>query len=339
MRTLALLAFALFVSNNAIAQCSFTPTVTPASPILCPNETATLSTEPADSYQWYRDGNLISGATQQTFDVSSSDAGYSYSVESTISGCSEMSASVLVDSWMFLLPFAMTDGTFTIGSNGEAFVCSHDTAYLIAMSPYTVNLQWYLNGSPISGATGQSHMILQSGLYHFSGAPATCPNYIQQLGVQVEFVIVTPPVPVVSANGNLLSVTPSGYDYQWYLNGNPISGANSDSYPALSGGIYTVILSDTYSCSDTSAAYNHTMTSIGDFEPEKIQIILMGDGNYSVKGVLPNTQIDVFDLVGKKHFSGQSSVFNLAGATEGIYLVRLINAENNDVKTLKIFHQ
>jgi len=74
--------------------CAHTNTIFP-NLLLCPNETGTFWTQPADSYQWYDDfGNPISGATQQSLQVV---AGLSYSVFTTRNGCSEMSPQVLVD--------------------------------------------------------------------------------------------------------------------------------------------------------------------------------------------------------------------------------------------------
>ena len=53
-----------------LAQCTFTPTISPNSVILCPNSSEVLTTEVCDSYQWYKDGSPIPGATQQTHSVS-----------------------------------------------------------------------------------------------------------------------------------------------------------------------------------------------------------------------------------------------------------------------------
>src|SRR5215510_8040249 len=98
------LMFLLFVSANA--QCPFDPTVTPNNLILCPNESDTLWTQVYDSYQWYKDGNLIPGATNQYYVVNAfTDGGSYFAVSATASSCTEMSPQVLVDGWAFLPPF------------------------------------------------------------------------------------------------------------------------------------------------------------------------------------------------------------------------------------------
>ncbi|MBK6754138.1 MAG: hypothetical protein IPG69_11235 [Flavobacteriales bacterium] len=144
-----------------LAQCTFTPTISPNSVILCPNSSEVLTTEVCDSYQWYKDGSPIPGATQQTHSVSYfEDGGSSFSVEATLDGCTEMSASVLVDGWVFLLPFAITDGDppYAITENG-AFYCTGDTAFLILDMPYDPAIQWTNNGAPMIGATDDTLVV------------------------------------------------------------------------------------------------------------------------------------------------------------------------------------
>jgi hypothetical protein len=45
-----------------------------------------------------------------------------------------------------------------------------------------------------------------------------------------------------------LSVSSAYEAYQWYLDGSPLSGATSSSYTALSGGSYSVFITDSYGC-------------------------------------------------------------------------------------------
>jgi len=59
----------LVTGGSSVAQCPFDPTVTPADLILCPNSQGELATQSYDSYQWYKEGNPIPGATGQTLVV------------------------------------------------------------------------------------------------------------------------------------------------------------------------------------------------------------------------------------------------------------------------------
>ncbi|MBK6628144.1 MAG: T9SS type A sorting domain-containing protein [Flavobacteriales bacterium] len=208
------------------AQCPFDPTIQPDPVILCPGAGEVLSTQVYDSYQWYKDGQPITGAIQQTHAVNAfNDGGSSFTVECTLNGCTEMSPPVLVDGWVFLLPFVMHGGDteYGIGSNGQLLFCEGDTLLLTLMPPYDTNIQWTDGGVPIPGANGPTLVVTENGSYSVSGAPGICPNFMQQLGVTIaaEF---TPPVqPTLTLNGAELCASPPGNSYQWYINGQPIA--------------------------------------------------------------------------------------------------------------------
>lgn len=87
------------VFQRTVNFCSHTNTVFPDTLILCPDSTDTIWTQPADSYQWcdYY-GNPIAGATNRSLVVLSG----TYSVLTTVNGCTEMSPQVLVDSYVML---------------------------------------------------------------------------------------------------------------------------------------------------------------------------------------------------------------------------------------------
>lgn len=235
-------AIALLIAGSATAQCTFTPTISPDNLILCPGEGAVLTTEIYESYQWYKDGNLIPGATMQTYAVDAfTDGGSSFQVEATLDGCTELSASVLVDGWVFLLPTVMSAGDppYAITQDG-ALHCDGDTVLLILMLPYDTGIQWTNNGSPINGATNDTLVVTESGNYSVSGAPSICPNFVQQLGVTITVTFTAPPVPEIVLVDDLLCVTPTPDpgSFQWYLNGAPII-ADACFSPAVTGA-YTV---------------------------------------------------------------------------------------------------
>jgi predicted lactoylglutathione lyase len=55
--------------------------------------------------------------------------------------------------------------------------------------------------------------------------------------------------------------TGAGFMYQWYNNASPIGGATSSSYTANASGSYTVVVTNTSSCSATSSAANVLVNS------------------------------------------------------------------------------
>lgn len=62
--------------------------------------------------------------------------------------------------------------------------------------------------------------------------------------------------PVITQTGATLSTPDLGYSYQWYLDGVAISGATDTSIVVSDAGIYTVVATDSTSCTSTSSGYN-----------------------------------------------------------------------------------
>ena len=86
------------IFERTVNFCSHTNTILPNYLILCPNIAGTISTQSADSYQWLDDfGVAIVGATNQSLTVF---AGMSYSVLTSINGCTERSAQKLIDTYV-----------------------------------------------------------------------------------------------------------------------------------------------------------------------------------------------------------------------------------------------
>jgi hypothetical protein len=240
--TSALAFILLLEATSSRAQCPFTPTITPDDLILCPNTGDVLTTQVYDSYQWYKAGAPLVGQTGQTLPVNAfNDAGYTFSVEATLDGCTEMSPEVLVDAWAFLGATIMTTGAEPLyfSQNGPVY-CGLDTVLLVMMPPYVVNVQWTNNGQPIPGATDDTLMVTTAGNYSASGAPAICPNFFQNPGVEVGILFLEPTQPQIAPSAEQLCVTPTGVAYQWYLNGQPLAGTDSPCIEAAQAGLYTV---------------------------------------------------------------------------------------------------
>ena len=191
MRRILLLSVLLICFHwSSYSQCPHDPSITPINPILCPNESDTLWTQSYDSYQWYKDGNLIPSETNQYLVVDATNYGLSnITVEATDAGCSELSPSVLIDGWTFLLPIAMISGDYNF-ANGVYMVCLNDTITFELGLPYDTNIQWTADGNPIVGQTNSLIEITSSDAtgivnYNVCGSPSICPNYLQCLGVSL----------------------------------------------------------------------------------------------------------------------------------------------------------
>jgi hypothetical protein len=334
--TLALFGLSL---GTVHAQCTITPTITPASPILCPNTTDTLrTTQPYQTYQWYKNNVAISGATNSWLAVDYfNDAGYNFSVSVTQDTCSGTSAQNLVDGWVFLLP--------TVMSSGNINFCPGDTEYLVLMPPYEVNIQWTNNNVPIPGANDDTLIVTQSGNYSVSGAPQICPQFVLQLGVVINIVFSGPQTPVITySNGVLSTVNFSGYTYQWSDASGPIAGANSFSYTPAQSGVYTVTVTDGNGCSATSQPYNWVV-GVGETIAQQIWLKQSINHVFTAGIVAEGYQREllVTDITGRTLFvlpvpSGSTQLtIDLSNEGEGIYMFILqgINGSAGALRVLR----
>lgn len=240
----------LLATIQAVAQCPFDPTVTPSDLILCPNSQGELSTQVYDSYQWYKAGEAIVGATGPTLTVNAfNDAAYMFKVEATLNGCTEMSPEVLVDGWAFAGATIMTTGAEPLyfSQNGPVY-CGLDTVLLIMMPPFNTNVQWLNNGQPIPGATDDTLVVTTQGNFTANGAPAVCPGFVQNPGVEVGILFTAPTQPMLMMGDASICVMPEGVAYQWYLNGAPIAG-DTPCIMADVAGTYTVNVTYDPDCS------------------------------------------------------------------------------------------
>lgn len=65
-------------------------------------------------------------------------------------------------------------------------------------------------------------------------------------------------------NGNILTAAATGSSYQWYLNGNPISGATNNTYTITQNGIYSYTYTVNNCTSPVSPGLNAILTAIVD---------------------------------------------------------------------------
>lgn len=252
-RTLPLIC--AFPALPALSQCTFTPTITPNAPILCPNDSALLTTEAYDAYQWYKDGDPIPGATGQTRMVHQfADAGSTFTVSATLDGCTEMSASVLVDGWVFLLPYVIHGGDEPINSGPDLQFCQGDTLTLTLAPGFTQNIVWTNDGIPVPGETSPVLIVTTNGNYSVSAAPDVCPNAVMGIGVDIPATFLPNMQPeIVGMGDGQLCAVPSGITTQWYSAGVPID--TTTCITATSSGPYTVFVDYGQACQTLSEPY------------------------------------------------------------------------------------
>jgi len=159
------------ISDTIIQFCSHTPTVSITSSQLCNYDT--LWTEPADSYQWFAQGQAIP-ETKRYLANYQAYSSMSFSVMSEVNGCSELSAT-------FTANPPWSGYFFDAAWGGDP--CQGDTALFIAKHinsslPDSSLVLWYKDGQLLSAATNQDTLlIISQGMYICKtvDTTATCP--------------------------------------------------------------------------------------------------------------------------------------------------------------------
>ena len=141
-----------------------TPTITPGSATtFCDGGTVSLTSSSASGNQWYRNGSLIAGATNQQYVATISG---NYTTIVTTGGCSSTPS---VATTVTVNP---TPPKPTITPNGPTTFFEGGSVTLTSSS--ATGNQWYQNGNPISGATNQQYIANASGNYTVTATASGC---------------------------------------------------------------------------------------------------------------------------------------------------------------------
>ncbi|HYV90258.1 MAG TPA: immunoglobulin domain-containing protein, partial [Chitinophagales bacterium] len=209
-----------------------------------------------NSYQWKKDGNDISGASNYTYTPSSSG---SYTCVVSLSCGTGTSNPIAV-----VLNSPIPSNT-SITANGATTFCSGGSVTLSVPNTSGWTYQWKKNNTAQSGATSYSYSATQSGTY-------TCTITNVCGSMTTAGVVVTAetlPAAAITAGGATtfctgssvtLTANSGSYTYLWKNGGSAISGATSQNYVANAAGSYTCNIGNTCGAS-TSNAINVTVNA------------------------------------------------------------------------------
>ena len=152
-----------------------------------------------------------------------------------------------------------------------------------------------------------------------------------------------PPEPILQEVNDSL-FTDTGYGYQWYFDGTVVPGENSYFITSLQNGAYTVVISDSNGCENTSVAYNYVNAGLEDAEYINSNSIVLypnpNNGFFGIKINNSNTKISNYDvivynvigeIIYKQHFNGSeypgnTLLVNIAQPPEGMYFLSVSTA-------------
>ena len=292
------------------------------------------------TYVWQLNGSAISGATGSSY-TASTTGNYTVIVTNTATTCVTTSA-----------PVTVTVGappTSNITPAGAVGVCDGNSLTLTTNTAPGLTYQWYLNGTAIAGANGQTYTRIYNTGTGGGGGSYTA-NVSSGVGCSsttaTPTVVTVNPLPVLTATaggattfcqGNTVTLTATpgtGLTYQWYNGTTAITGATATTYAAGASGSYTVRGTNSNGCIGTSNAVNVTVNPLPTVTATAATATTFCQNGSVVLNAAPTTGLT---------YQWTSNTTNISGATassysataSGNYAVRVTNS-NGCVNTSNV---
>ncbi len=274
-------------------------------------------------YQWLQDGNPVTGATASGYTTGTAGT---YAVRITNSnGCSQVSAGTPLT--INALPSVNFPGGTVVGiCNGTA---AQIQAQVSAGSGTVATLQWYRNGTAVAGAVNASITVSLGGSYTLQVTSSNgCTAVSSPVTVSISTLpvaVLTPPAVTKICRGVYTTLSASGgTSYEWYLNGQLITGATSATYDASEAGTYSVRAFNAAGCS--AYAPNTVVLAVIEVPQPDFAVLVKCAGSASSFTNL--TVTDPGDQVNYSWSMGDGSVYSSASVNHnftkgGTYMVRL----------------
>ena len=181
----------------------------------CPDQGATtLSTLNGTSYQWYKNGQAIAGATEQMYQTEESG---NYSVQVDLGNC-QASGSIALVSELF-------DASINV-SEMETMEEGESITVVVTENALNPDFEWYLNSTLIPSATGNTYEATQFGNYTvIINENSGCTG-----SREFNFTIAEPydPFPNVEKIPNMISPNGDAINDTWVIPQKYVSGTNTE---------------------------------------------------------------------------------------------------------------
>jgi len=330
------------VINPQPASVSISPTGVCAGQVVLLTATPTNGGS-APTYQWFINGNPISGATNDTFTTPSSIvAGDTIRVQMTSNGAcvSPLTATAQI---------VVTNGSVAGIANNNQTICPGQNTF-ITLTGYSGNIQWQSSSdnitfSNIPGATNDTLNITGITQTTYYRAEVTTGSCTPNISNTVQITVSPKPTANFTANPNPASMptalvaftnTSSGaVSYQWSFGDGNTSNQTSPEHTYTAEGTYTVTLIATslLGCTDT---VRKTITVLPEGSSMFVPNIFTpnNDGFNDVFAPVfqnyTNIKIQIFNRWGNKIYEGSDKWIPASDMPDGVYtyIITGVNREN-----------
>ncbi len=213
------------------------------------------------TYSWISNDPNVNGTTSSSAFVYSPNTGvgvftYQVVVTDTTTGCGDTSLPYIVTVHTPPVPPVITPATSPV-------VCQGDTVMLVATHPDpSVTLEW------TTGEVNDTIYVTENGCY---GVQATDTFGCSSSST---FCVTVNPLPELCtfyegcfdtcAPYTIVGPYGVGYTYQWLLNGSILPGETNQTHTTSISGSYSVIVTNSYGCTDTTGDLNLTLYECPD---------------------------------------------------------------------------
>lgn len=226
---------------------------------------------------------------------------------------------------------------------GPAHICLNDTATFIADTvPNTLQYFWQLpTGFTLISGQGTDTISIVANMQIQDSIRLKAINSCDTsagFSIPVSSMDI---IPAITQSGDSLISSPEN-NYQWFLNGNAISGANNQWYVPTQNGSYAV-QTDTGNCSYMSAAYNFTDYGIESYNNVNITVSPQPATRFitiRLPDNVTNVEMQITSVQGKiimeRPLKNKKTSLSIASIPAGYYFLHIQSGKLNIVKKLVI---
>jgi PKD repeat protein len=250
----------------------------------CAGGSAQLQATGGGTYQWIPTTGLSNPAIANPVASPASNTTYTVIVTSA-QGCTASDA----------VQVTVAPAPTILLSENDPVLCGNETLTITASG---ADLYSWSPNLFISSASGATVEVFPPSDFSWTVTGTTTIGCMGQTTVNVT--VVPAPAPPTITWADMVLSTGAAASYQWYLDGEAISGATAQTWTPTVNGMYTVEVTDANGCSATSAPYLFSSTGVDVAIVDDIRVHPQPARELlHVSGVAPGTPYRMIDMQGR----------------------------------------